>query len=324
LAPARFPPALNTRRPSLPLRAYRTGLAAASVVPAPVGEALAVGAGVAISRGSRWLGPLGRMGPMAAFSRRRALVARHLERVYGRPLSGPQLNRLVDQVFASYGRYWADSLRLPSLGADEIRAGIAYEGHERIMAGVAAGRGTILALPHLGGWEWAGTHLGLDNPISVVVERLEPPDLFDWFVAFREQLGMQVIPTGPKAAAQCVKALSDNHILCLLSDRSVGDAACVDVRFFGETTRIPAGPATLALRTGAALLPSTVYFEGIGAHHLGFVREPIPCERSGRLRADVQRVTQKLVEEFEFLIRRAPTQWHMLQPIWPGDEDVPT
>jgi KDO2-lipid IV(A) lauroyltransferase len=238
---------------------------------------------------------------------------------YGRPLSGRVLNKLVDEVFAWYGRYWADSLRLPSLTGDQIRAGIAYDGHDRIMAGIEAGRGTILALPHLGGWEWAGTHLALDHPISVVVERLQPPDLFDWFVAFREQLGMRVIPIGPHAAAQCVKALSENHILCLLSDRAVGDAACVDVDFFGESTRIPAGPATLALRTGAVLLPAAVYFDAPGADHLGFVREPIPCERSGRLRTDVQRATQRLVEDFEYLIQRAPTQWHMLQPIWPGD-----
>jgi KDO2-lipid IV(A) lauroyltransferase len=238
--------------------------------------------------------------------------------VYGASLSGARLNRLVDEVFASYGRYWADSLRLPSCSAEEIRAGMHYDAYERIQAGVDAGRGTILALPHLGGWEWAGTHLALDHPISVVVERLEPPDLFDWFVTFREQLGMRVIPIGPQAAAQCVKALSDNHILCLLADRAVGDAACVDVEFFGETTRIPAGPATLALRTGAVLLPAGVLFEGSG-QHLGVVREPILCERSGRLRADVQRVTQRLVEEFEYLIRRAPTQWHMLQPIWADD-----
>jgi KDO2-lipid IV(A) lauroyltransferase len=234
------------------------------------------------------------------------------------------LIRLVDEVFAWYGRYWADSLRLPSLTADQIRAGIAYDRHDYIQAGIDAGRGTILALPHLGGWEWAGTHLALDHPISVVVERLEPPDLFDWFVTFREQLGMRVIPIGPQAAAQCVKALSDNHILCLLADRPVGDAACVDVTFFGEKTQMPAGPATLALRTGAVLLPAAVYFEGQGANHLGFVRPPIPCERSGRLRADVQRVTQQLAEEFEFLIRRAPTQWHMLQPIWPTDEGTPS
>jgi KDO2-lipid IV(A) lauroyltransferase len=248
------------------------------------------------------------------------MVARHLRRVYGPTLRPWQMARLVDQAFASYARYWSDSLRLPSLSPAEVLAGITYDGYDRIQAGIDAGRGTILALPHLGGWEWAGTHLAqTGHPISVVVERLEPADLFDWFVAFRERLGMRVIPVGPQAAGQCARALADNHILCLLSDRAVGGAACVDVEFFGETTKLPAGPATLALRTGATLLPCGVYFEGEPDHHLGLVRPPLPTVRTGKLRADVEALTQRLAGEFEWLIRRAPTQWHLMQPNWPSD-----
>ena len=110
---------------------------------------------------------------------------------------------MVDEAMASYGRYWAEMLRLPSLPDDEIRAGMAYDGYENIEAGREAGNGTILALPHLGGWEWAGSHLAIiGHPISVVVERLEPPDVFDWFVTVRERLGMDVIPVGPTATAR--------------------------------------------------------------------------------------------------------------------------
>ncbi len=260
-------------------------------------------------------------GPLEGVGRRRQLVARHLQRVYGPELTGWALDRRVSEAFASYARYWAESLRLSSLRPTEIQAGMRYEGLENIRAGEAAGRGTILALPHLGGWEWAGSELAISgHAISVVVEALHPADVFDWFVSFRERLGMQVIPMGPGAAVGCSRALAANHLLCLLSDRLVGGAAGVEVEFFGERTLLPAGPVTLALRTGAVVLPCAVYFESESSQHLAFIRPPLPLVRDGRLRDDVQRGTQLLAAELEELIRRAPTQWHLMQPNWPSDE----
>ncbi len=177
-------------------------------------------------------------------------------------------------------------------------------------------------MPHLGGWDWAGTELTISGrPTSVVVEALDPPDVFEWFVGFRERLGMQVIPTGPGAATACNRALRANHLLCLLCDRLVGGAAGVEVEFFGERTLLPAGPVTLALRTGAALLPSAVYFLPGSSQHLGVIRPAIPLPRGGRLRDDVQAGTQLLTAELEALIRRAPTQWHLVQPNWPSDAE---
>jgi KDO2-lipid IV(A) lauroyltransferase len=255
-------------------------------------------------------------------ARRREMAARHLRRVYGPRLGSRDLRRRVDEAFASYGRYWADSLRLPALRPDQILAGITYEGFEYIAAGEAAGRGTILALPHLGGWEWAGTQLALTgHPISVVMEALEPPDVFEWFVSFRQRLGMQVITAGPGAAAACTRALADNHLLCLLCDRVVSGVASTEVEFFGEKTLLPAGPVTLALRTGASLLPCAVYFGSTSDEHLAVVRPPLPLRREGRLRDDVRAWTQVLASELEVLIGQAPTQWHLMQPNWPGDED---
>ena len=255
---------------------------------------------------------------------RRRLVGRHLNRVLGSvPGAAPgrlRLERLVDEALASYARYWAESLRLPRLSESEVSAGITYEDFRHLEESEAAGRGTILALPHLGGWEWAGTHLVLTgHQVSVVVERLEPADLFDWFVGYRERLGMHVIPTGADAASRCNAALGANHVLCLLSDRLLPGTSGVEVEFFGERTSLPAGPAMLALRTGARLLPAAVYFEPRTDRHTGVLLAPIDTSRSGRMRADVQRVTQDLAAAFEQLIRRAPTQWHLLQPNWPSD-----
>jgi KDO2-lipid IV(A) lauroyltransferase len=154
------------------------------------------------------------------------------------------------------------------------------------------------------------------HPISVVVEALDPPEVFAWFKDLREQLGMQVIALGPDAGTLVVRALKANHVVCLLSDRAIGGSG-VEVEFFGERTLLPAGPATLALRTGAPLLPTAIYFRG--RVHEGVVRPAVPLDREGRLRDDVARVTQRLAHELEALIRAAPEQWHLLQPNWPSD-----
>jgi KDO2-lipid IV(A) lauroyltransferase len=250
---------------------------------------------------------------------RRAMVARHLRRVYGPDLKGEDLEARVDEVFVSYGRYWAESLRLPGMKFFDIDSAMSSQGIDHIGDAIEAGRGCILALPHLGGWEWAGMWLIQQGfPMTVVVEALQPPELFAWFVHLRQSYGMEVVPVGREAGSAVLRALKDNRVVCLLCDRNVSDSAGVEVEFFGEKTSLPAGPATLALRTGAALLPTAVYFAGRDSH-LGLVRPPLDATRRGSLREDVGRLTQDLATELEALIRREPTQWHLLQPNWPSD-----
>jgi KDO2-lipid IV(A) lauroyltransferase len=175
-----------------------------------------------------------------------------------------------------------------------------------------------MAMPHLGSWEWAAYWLTLHHgvPVGCVVEALEPPELFDWYRRFRASLGMKVIGLGPGAGTETMAMLRENRAVCLPSDRYVGGAG-VEVEFFGEVTTLPAGPATLALRTGAVLLPIAIYDHSGGCH--GVVRPPVVARREGRLRDDVARVTRALAAELEVLIAAEPEQWHLLQPNWPSD-----
>jgi len=286
-------------RDQLTVFAYRGAARAAQLVPAP----LLPGLGRAVGRVGSW--------PQSA---NRRMSARHQRRVGGRTD-----RRAVDEVFESYGRYWLEIFRLPA----DVRNGavvpnFTINGYEHIVDGLAAGRGVILALPHLGGWEWAAAWMAAQgHHMLAVVEPLEPPELFEWFARQREAIGLEVVPIGPDVSRRVLKALRDNRIVCLLSDRDLtGDG--VEVEFFGERTTLPAGPATLALRTGAALTPVAVYF-GPGRSHHGEVRPPIPTDRRGSLREDVARITQCLAQEFEQLIRAEPAQWHLLQPNWPSD-----
>jgi KDO2-lipid IV(A) lauroyltransferase len=293
--------------PSPSYVAYRVGSAVANAVPqalaAPVAEVT-----------GRLLAPV--------LVERRRIVRRNLRRATDGALEGMALERAVSDTFASYGRYWLELFRLPADARGSVEERVTSVGWEHIATALDAGRGLILALPHLGGFDFAAAWLaGRGVPPAVVVESVEPPELFEWFADVRRAIGMDVIPLGPDSATEVIRALKSNRIVCLLSDRDIaGDG--MEVEFFGETTTLPGGPATLALRTGAALLPAAVYFRPHGKH---FVRimPPIPVERRGRLREDVRRVTQDLARRFEELVRMAPEQWHVMQPNWPSDRAGP-
>jgi KDO2-lipid IV(A) lauroyltransferase len=256
-----------------------------------------------------------------ASSTRRHQVERNLRRVTDQRLTGSALDHATHEVFANYARYWYELFRLGPDDRVALQSTMRAEGREHFDAAYATGRGVILCLPHVGNWDAAGAWLaGQVDGISVVAEPVEPPELFDWFVETRQQLGLEVIPLGPDAGSAVLRALGAGRVVCLVCDRDLtGDG--VEVDFFGERTRLPGGPATLAFRSGAVLLPVGTYFDGDRGHRVHF-HEPIPVERSGRLREDVARVTQELAHHFEALIRAAPEQWLLMQPNWPSDGDV--
>lgn len=248
----------------------------------------------------------------------REVVGRNLRRVVGPELDDAALERLVRRAFASYGRYWADAASLRPGSTRVLSRRFTVEGGAHLDAAIAAGRGGVLVLPHLGSWEigalWAARR---GFPLTTVAEPIEPRELFDWLVAEREALGMRVLPLGPEAAPELLATLSRGGFVALLADRDLaGDG--IDVELFGEPTRIPAGPAVLALRHGAPLIAAAILMRPHDGHHV-VIRPPIDTSRRGRLRDDVRRVTTELAGELEELVRLAPEQWHVFRPNWPSD-----
>ena len=230
------------------------------------------------------------------------------------PVDESLLERFVDRGFASYGRYWAESAKLPGLGTTIIhdRFRIA-EGLEHLEEARERGRGTVIALPHIGSWEWGGSFMSqLGLGMTCVAEELEPPELFAWFKEKRESIGIRIEPLDAHAGTVLLTTLKEGGVVGLLCDRDIQNNG-IEVDFFGERVTIPAGPATLALRTGATLVAAACY-SGPGRDHFAVVTPPIEAERRERLRDDVTRVTQLVAHELEGLIRRAPEQWHVLQP----------
>ena len=260
--------------------------------------------------------PVSRLLAMAVLAlpksaRDRHFVGLHQSRARGVALEGRARKAAVREAFASYARYWMESLRLTQMSPEQVDATFTIEGFQHIQAAIDAGRGAILALPHVGGWEVGGSWLVRQGfPLSVVVEALKPPEFFEWFAELRKSQGMTVIPLTKSAGISVVRALRANRVVALVSDRDIAGGG-VEVEFFGERTTLPAGPAALASRLGVPLLPTAVYFKGAGHHAV--VRPPLSLD------GDPTAITQALAHELQDLIRAAPEQWHLFQPNWPSD-----
>ncbi|OBH02395.1 MULTISPECIES: phosphatidylinositol mannoside acyltransferase [unclassified Mycobacterium] len=224
---------------------------------------------------------------------------------------------LMRASLASYGRYWREAFRLPTMDlralAGELDA--AFRGAEHLDAALTAGHGAICALPHSGNWDMAGVWFTQTRgTFTTVAERLEPESLYRRFVRYRESLGFEVVPLSggerPPFEVLCDR-LRDNRLVCLMADRDLTRTG-VEVDFFGEATRMPAGPAKLAIATGAALLPVHCWFDGDG---WGFrVFPQLDCAGG-----DVQAITQALADRFAENIAEYPEDWHMMQPQWLAD-----
>lgn len=266
----------------------------------PFRVAQRVGAGLAV------------LGSYATPGRRR-MVRRHAERL-GSGAGG------VRAVFAGYGRYWAEAFWVTPRRLSLIQATTRAEGLDGIREAQAEGKGLIFALPHLGNWEFAGPiaeQLGFE--LVAVAENLENPHIRDWFVRLRQAMGIGIVlATGSAQVMRDLESvLSRNGAVALVCDRDLKGRG-VAVSFFGEETTVPPGPVSLAIRTGAPVFPVAAYFEKDGGHRV--VVLPRIELRSEGARGDVlAEGCQAVTDALESLIRRAPEQWHLLQPNWPSD-----
>ena len=249
-------------------------------------------------------------------------LRKNLRRVVGPAVSELRLDQIVGDALRSYSRYWLETFRLPKMDPARIAAvaGTRTEGIAHIDEAAATGRGFILALPHMGNWDVAAIWLiRRGYPFTTVAERLKPESLFDRFVAYREGLGMEVLPlTGGQRPPLAVLAerLQSGRGICLVADRDLSRNG-IEVQFFGEPTRMPGGPALLAARTGSTLLPVSLWFtdDGGWGQRIG---APIDLG-DGPLAERVSRGTQALADVFAREIAEHPTDWHMLQRLWLAD-----
>lgn len=239
------------------------------------------------------------------------------------------LRALSRDGMRSYFRYWCDSFRLPDWTAERLAATVRAEGDGPVRAALASGRGVVMFLGHLGNWDHAGAwSTGHLAPVTTVAERLKPEEVYDAFVAFRERLGMEILPlTGRNDVYPTLLArLRSGGFVPLLADRDL-TARGVEVDLLGERARVAAGPASLAVDSGAALFPVTIRYErrtgpgprwGIVVHWY----DEVPVGPGGAdRRTSVQAATQACADALGEGIRTSPQDWHMLQTVFVADLD---
>jgi KDO2-lipid IV(A) lauroyltransferase len=246
----------------------------------------------------------------------RATVSANLARVLGSPPDSPLVRSATRDCFRLYGRYWYETFALRSMPWDEVDERFEVSGAEHIAEAVAAGRGMIIALPHMGNWDAAGHWVAMSGyRITAVAEELKPQGIFELFLRHRRALGMNIVPLSSERTTgeTLVRLLGENHVVTLVADRDLTNRG-VEVEMFGAKRKLPAGPAFLSLVTGAPLHAAAVYTTAKGWRCR--IDPALQIERTGDVRADVTALTRMLAQSIERFIASAPTDWHMFQPAW--------
>jgi KDO2-lipid IV(A) lauroyltransferase len=232
-------------------------------------------------------------------------------------LSKQQMNALLEDAMASYMRYWCDTFRFPNWNEDRVNATVTVTREELLLDGIKSGRGVIVALPHAGNWDHAGAYFCLKGiHLVTVAERLKPERLFNEFLRYRQAMGMEVLALDSRSIVTLEQRLREGHLIALVADRDLSKSG-IDVQFFGNPARMPAGPAVLALKTGAVFLTAFVNYTKAGIH---ITFDEISLPESGTQEEKVSILVQECANNFERGIAQHPQDWHMLQRIW-IDED---
>ncbi len=236
----------------------------------------------------------------------------------------PELPDIAHEGVRRYLRYWSEVFRLPGWSQQRVNETFdLVEGVERLDDAMNAGNGAVMAITHSGNWDLAGAWgCHRYGGLVTVAERLKPESLFDRFVAYRESLGMEVLPLGDSDVLRVLaRRLREGRLVCLLADRDLAHSG-VPVDFFGERASMPAGPAALADLTGAPLLPVSIWYDG--ERTLGKIGEPLQSASlgaEGNRSERISETTQAMADAFALEIAKHPQDWHMMQRLWHADLD---
>ncbi len=241
-------------------------------------------------------------------------LARNLRRVVGKDPDP----FLVRDALRSYGRYWIEAFRLPSWSTGQMLDRFQMDGSELLGEPVGRGQGVIVALPHMANWDHAGAWVAAQGwRLTTVAERLRPESLYERFLAYRRSLGMEILPlTGAQPPLDMLAdRVRGGAVVPLLADRDLSTRG-VPVSFYGEPTRMPAGPAVLAIRTGAPLLVASLWYEPDRTRCL---LRPAEVATTGNQADRVAATTQRIADMMAEGIAEHPVDWHMLQRLWLSD-----
>jgi len=223
------------------------------------------------------------------------------------------LDLLVYSGMRSALRYWCDTFRFPDWSKERILGTVTFNDESILMDAVAAGKGAIVTLPHCGNYDHAAAYFcARGAKIVTVAEHLKPEKLFKKFMQYRSDFGMESLPLDGRVIPTLMQRIRSGCVIALAADRDLSRSG-IDVTFFGGPARMPAGPALLAIRTGAPLISAYVSYTPTGIH-IDFTRIELPNKASET--EQVAALVQKSADLFAEGIAKYPQDWHMMQRIW--------
>ena len=223
------------------------------------------------------------------------------------------LDLLLIDAMRSNMRYWCDTFRFPDWSPERVRETVTVTNEHLLLDAISAKTGVIVTLPHAGNWDHAGAYFcGKGINLVTVAEHLKPEKLFLKFLSYRQAMGMEVLPLDGRVLATLEQRLREGALVALVADRDLSRSG-IAVNFFGAPSRMPAGPAILALKTDAPLITAFVSYTDSGIH-IDFNEVPLPFFGSDEEK--VSQIVQSMAQQFEVGITAHPEDWHMLQRIW--------
>ncbi len=224
-----------------------------------------------------------------------------------------EMDQLMARAISSYMRYWCDTFRSPDWSKERIFGSVSVTREELLTGPMKDGRGVVVTLPHSGNWDHAGSYFcAMGFPLVTVAEKLKPEALFNKFLEYRQNMGMEVLSTDSRSMGTLMQRAREGALIALVADRDLSRSG-VAVNFFGYPARMPAGAALLAVRTGIPLITAHVSYTK-GGIHIEFNSVVVPSSGTESERVSV--VVQRCADLFAEGISRTPEDWHMLQRIW--------
>lgn len=240
---------------------------------------------------------------------------------YGRVMpeySSQKLEELTKLGMRSYLRYWFDTFRLSKWSKNRIISTTQVIRENLLRDPIQSKQGCIVALPHAGNWDHAAAYFcSTGITLTAVVEKLKPEAIFKKFLAYRESIGIEAISHKEKTIPILTQRLQAGKLIALVADRDMSRNG-IEVNFFGKTSKMPSGPAILAIKTGAPLITAYVRYTPGGIEII--FDETLKPTNSGSEEEQIKIITQSMADNFAKRIKENPVDWHMLQRIWVDEE----
>ncbi len=256
---------------------------------------------------------------------KRLVTQQNMSKVLGLPVSDPRVRRAAFASWSNYGRTASDLIYFPHIDMDRVYANLVDltpDGtwQEYAKRALAPGKGAVVATAHFGSWDMAGAIVARSFPLYAIAETFKDPRLNDLLQGHRRDKKIGVIPM-ESAARRVLQELRQNHLVAIVVDRPMTKETGVEVTFFGHKTYVPGGPAALALKGGAAVIPGFVWY---GRNQKFFIKAfppvfPRECHSPEERTREIARLTRYIYGALEEVIREWPTQWFMFRSFWPAE-----